>query len=1096
MKRSFAIFGGLIFLLLVGVIGLAAWVLTFDANANKDWLAEKFKQQTGRELTLGGNIDVNVYPWLSLNADDVSISNAPGFSTAPMLQAGHVEFRIKLLPMLSGKYEIDTVKMDGLRVSLEVAGDGKNNWTMLASDNSGAQTSANPAASKKSGSLLNNLILGGVNITDTNVIYDDQSANTHYEIQGLTLSIGELVYGDPLDIRLSMDAASRAPQLNAGVSLEGTVVYDLDNGRYDLEPFALTALLSGPTVPNGSAELSLSTALHMDLNADTLNLDNIVLDVLGTHITAQVAAARVQTATPSVLATVQAEGNDLAVLFRIIEQNELAERIRSLDSSFSVLASVDADMRSKTINIPTLQAKLLNADISGEVKITNFDSATPVYTGNLNAAGPDLPTLIEVAGMLQGGRNSALSQAGRDLARVPDKSFRVQTRFDADMQKATVAVPEFYLSLFGATINGSVDASNINDTGKLLAEGKLNAQGPDLPLLMQIAGQLQGGRESALNEYGNKLRINVRNRAFTLSTDFNADLARGNIQLPALTAAMLGFRLNADLNARDMQGNNGIVSGSLSLAGENLKEVLTALDQSELAEVAQSMDLTLKLGGGSSNLRISPMQLNLVLAGRQIPNSPQTLKLNADTVLNLDNYSLQADAFSLSGLGLNLSGKVAATNMNAALSYSGEINLPVFNARQFLQQINQPLPPMTDPTVLQKVALSSAFGGTVSSFNLNNMKLQLDDSNISGSFAISDLASMATQFTVTIDELNADRYMAPATTAPTVSNAEATPLKTDQLQALNVDGSLKVGKLTINRLQMSDIEIQLAAANGDIALNPFKANLYSGTFNGDIRLNATGAVPSATISTTLNQVNLEPLLKDFMDATYVTGIANIQLSMNGNGADTAAIKRNLNGNGTVALQDGVLTGVDVSAVLNTVETMIRSRRLAQMPQGGSTAFEESSATLAIKNGVVTTNNLSIKAPGWKLAGSGTLIDLNQESINFNMLADVDKATVTSQETEYNLGGYTLPIACTGAISSPRCLPDAQQIITAAVSNVVQQRLGTLLQDRLGGTGQNAQPTTTPAPTEEGADPQAPPAQQQPPAEQLLNRALDRLLKKD
>jgi hypothetical protein len=131
-----------------------------------------------------------------------------------------------------------------------------------------------------------------------------------------------------------------------------------------------------------------------------------------------------------------------------------------------------------------------------------------------------------------------------------------------------------------------------------------------------------------------------------------------------------------------------------------------------------------------------------------------------------------------------------------------------------------------------------------------------------------------------------------------------------------------------------------------------------------------------------------------------------------------------------------------------------------------------------------------------LTGAGTLADLGNESINFNLLVSVDKSTVTSQATDYNLGGYALPIACSGALANPRCLPDARQIITAAVGSAVQQRLGTFLQERLGGGATQQQ---APADTTDGAQQlqEQAPSEAEPaprPEQELLNRALDRLLR--
>ncbi len=1087
MKKLLISLGAILTLLLLVFVGLIAYVLTFDANANKDWIAQKFMESTGRELVLGGNIETTIYPWLGVTADDISIGNAPGFSAAPLLQAQHVEARIKLLPMLNGEYEIDTVRLHGARASLEVLGGGENNWTMEAPGTTEADSADEAASASDASFSVPSVIIGGVDIQDAALTYDDQFANTHYEVSNLDLTIGELVYGAPLDINLSLDAASRAPELNVTTTVAGTALYDVDNGRYDLNPLQLDATLRGPNVPNGSAALSLSTALTVNVEEDTLSLRDLEFDALDTHLSAGLEVARASTDTPAVTGNVNLTGDDLAVIFRVIEQPELAQRISALSSNFSVTANIDADMDSGTVNVPMLQANLLGADINGTLSASRVNTDTPALTGNLTAAGPDMPTLIEVLGMLQGGSTGELTRIGRDLARVPDKTFRVQTNFDADLGDGTLEVPELYLALVGATINGNVSGTRIQTETPQL-RGQLNAQGPDLPLLMQIAGQLQGGTDAALTQMGIKLRQGVQNRAFTLSTDFDADLQAGNIQLPALTATLLGFSLNGNLDAKDIN-DGGSIDGALTLEGNNLREVLTALDQADLAEVAQSINVNVQLGGTSDNLRISPLNVALVLSGAQIPNSPQTLALNADTALNLDNDSLTVDTFTLSGLGLNLTGNVSATNIQENATFEGRVEVPTFNARRLLEQLNQPVT-TADESVLTSVAFTSAFKGTTNSLNVDNLALTLDQSKLTGSLALSDLATMSGRFTVNVDSIDADRYLNPTAEETTATEpVPAEPLPVDTLKTLNLQGALNVGQLTISGLKMSDIVVELNAAGGKVALNPIRANLYDGTFAGDIGLDVNGAEPVATVNTQLNTIALGPLVMDFMDANYLTGTGTIQLALTGRGIDSTTIKSSLSGSGELGVTDGVLQGVDVDAVLRTVETMIRNKRVQPMPQGGETPFEQFSGTLAIQSGIVSSNDLAIKAPGWNVAGTGTLANLTNDTIDFDLLTTVDE-TPASDGQPYDLGGYSLPIACTGALAGPRCLPDAQQIISAAVTGAVTRRLGDLLQDRLGtGTQQQATPDAN-QPTEE----QAPAEEEQEPEEELLNRALDRLLR--
>ena len=147
--------------------------------------------------------------------------------------------------------------------------------------------------------------------------------------------------------------------------------------------------------------------------------------------------------------------------------------------------------------------------------------------------------------------------------------------------------------------------------------------------------------------------------------------------------------------------------------------VLNALEQPDLAEVAQSMNLNLEVSGSSDDIRISPLRLDLVVAGPSIPDSPQTLTLNADTNLNLANDTMNVSSLTLAGLGLNMSGNVSATNLSEAARYRGALKIPAFNARSMLEQLNQNIE-TSDASVLQKVELGFAFNASANDVAIRN----------------------------------------------------------------------------------------------------------------------------------------------------------------------------------------------------------------------------------------------------------------------------------------------------------------------------------------------------------------------------------------
>ena len=1079
MKKLLKITASLISLVLTIVLVAFLYVLNVNPNTHKDLITQQFEQNTGLVLTLNGDIALSFYPWLGLSLQDVVIANPPDFSDTPLLEAQRAEFRVKLLPMLDREYEIDTIHLQGTQIHLETNAAGESNWSFSspATAQNGDSVAAEPS--------LNNLVLGGVDIQNASLTFDDRLNNVLYTLNDIDVSTGELVYGEPVELGLSLNASASQPALSALINLTGTIIYDLDNERYDLNPLNLTSTLSGPNVPNGSADIAITSSVSVDFAQHLLTLRDFSLNALDTQINANINGQDFLGDTPLYQVNLAAAGNDLAVLFRILENDALVNQITGLNSRTSRINGLfESNPAEGSLTVSGLDASLLDATITGDISATNLQAGTPIINGAINASGPDLPTLLEVAGQLQGGGDSPLARYGRDLQQSPDQAFLLNTRFDANLETGNINVPELEARALGAVISGNITASNMN-TESPVFQGRLNASGPDLPLLMQVVGQLTQGRDSTLNEYGRELR-NSSNKNFTINAPFDVNMATGNIDLSGVQASFLGFRLTGELQASNFQNTNGTMVGELNLSGRNMAEILTAIEQPGLAEVVQSLNLTAAVNGTKTSLNLTPFNLDLVLSGPRIPNSPVTLALDSNMVLDLEGETLTTESFSLAGLGLNLQGSVNARNIMSDPIYNGQVSLPNINLRRFMQQINQQLPATVDNSVFQTFALTSAFSGSNNDLSLSNLDLTLDDSRFNGELALTDFDNLAVDFDLSINSINLDRYLAPDNGA-SVNSSEIgnTELPVDSLRDLNLNGELNIGQLTYSDLNLNDLALSINASDGQLALAPISANLYQGSYTGDIRLNVNNDIPSASVDTTLTGINLAPLLQDFMDASYISGSGDIQLSLSGRGADTATIKRNLNGKGSLALQDGVLKGFDVGSVLNQVEAMIREQRPRTIVRGERTPFDSFSSSITVSNGIVTTDDLLIESSGFDVSGRGTLVNLSNDSIAFNMIANVDE-TPASDEQAYDIGGYSLPIACSGSINNPTCLPDIQSILAGAIRSAVQRGLSDLIQRAIGdevteGTGTE---TESPAETE--------PEEEIDPRQELLNRALENL----
>ena len=279
MKTTLKIVISIVALLLLVVVVGVLWVANIDPNNHKQWLQAQVRDATGYELQLNGNLGFELYPWLTISADDVRLANPPGFGDAPLAEIEHVAFRARLLPLLGRNVEIDTMTLRGLNANLITAADGRSNWA------TGEASASTADAAPASGEMpFNDLRIGGINIERVNIIVEDLGTESRLQISDLAFTSDELVYGEPINLNLAFAVLANSPALDANVNLNGTVNYDLDNGRYDVAPLRLTTELRGNHLPGGRAEVNMTTALHFDLDAGRFNTESLRIEAPQTRM--------------------------------------------------------------------------------------------------------------------------------------------------------------------------------------------------------------------------------------------------------------------------------------------------------------------------------------------------------------------------------------------------------------------------------------------------------------------------------------------------------------------------------------------------------------------------------------------------------------------------------------------------------------------------------------------------------------------------------------------------------------------------------------------------------------------------------------------
>ena len=261
--------------LLFWLVGLAVIVIaaavflitTIDPNEHKDWIADKFHEETGRSISLDGPVALTLYPWLGLEASEVSIADTGEFGAGPFVNLDYIKLRIKSLPLLRAEYEVDTIIVRGADINLVRNEQGIANWDEVKRDKPILPLAA--------------VALGGVAIEGARITLDDQQAAARYEVSDLDVSTAELKYGEPVDINMSFRGSSSSPELDATVALAGIITYATDAQRFSIDPLDVNAVIKGRNIPGGRTSAKLSTAVDVNLDQETLVFDGFTLEGLG-----------------------------------------------------------------------------------------------------------------------------------------------------------------------------------------------------------------------------------------------------------------------------------------------------------------------------------------------------------------------------------------------------------------------------------------------------------------------------------------------------------------------------------------------------------------------------------------------------------------------------------------------------------------------------------------------------------------------------------------------------------------------------------------------------------------------------------------------
>ncbi len=247
-------------LVIAGAVALLAF---FDVNRFKPQIEQAAQERLHRRLAIDGDLSLSVFPRLAVRLPRTTLYEHDGKGTLLSLDSARVG--VALLPLLSGRVEVDRIRIDGLSAQVRRAADGSSSIDDLL--RTGKATGAEAKTGETKPIAFD---IGGIELVDAELRLIGPAGTT--TLSKLSLKTGRIAPGVRLPVTASTQFA--LPSKTAGEArLAAAFDFDPPLRAYSAEGVALE--VKG-RIGNDEVEARL-TAPKLKINGNSIRGDAIAL---------------------------------------------------------------------------------------------------------------------------------------------------------------------------------------------------------------------------------------------------------------------------------------------------------------------------------------------------------------------------------------------------------------------------------------------------------------------------------------------------------------------------------------------------------------------------------------------------------------------------------------------------------------------------------------------------------------------------------------------------------------------------------------------------------------------------------------------------
>ncbi|MFH2123022.1 MAG: AsmA family protein [Pseudomonadota bacterium] len=281
-----------IFLLIVSLPFL------FTPNDHKAFITDLVREQTGRELSIAGDLQLTISPDLIMTCalEKVRLGNNAPFTNSTFFESEQAKIELSLWPYLfQRRLHMTSIIVDGATLNLVRNKDGLANWQNVinppaTTDKSTKEKTTAVQNEPKRPSLahffpaVTGLTFGKLNLTQVNVRYDNRHTDKISVLKDLKIRTGQLGGEDqfPFETAFNLTLDNKSQEKPAiirssDIVMQGNATLFLQDPHLLLEDLRMEATIKGKTLPKRGLKFFVAGTSDIQLQQEKIILKDFTL---------------------------------------------------------------------------------------------------------------------------------------------------------------------------------------------------------------------------------------------------------------------------------------------------------------------------------------------------------------------------------------------------------------------------------------------------------------------------------------------------------------------------------------------------------------------------------------------------------------------------------------------------------------------------------------------------------------------------------------------------------------------------------------------------------------------------------------------------